>query len=109
METFSVPVGRTRRITANPVDDSNSPQPITSNVTYTSSDPSIATAIDNAGAPQQTQVDVAGLIAGTAVITASALDAQSPPQLFSSTFTVAIEPATAPHATKFNFVDEGLL
>ncbi len=106
---FTANVGETRRIQANAVDDLDAPQPFSGNVSYVSSDSTIATAVANAGAPGSIQVDCKGIAAGTVVVTASAQDTQSPPHPFSSSFTFVVSAPPPPHATKFDFVDEGLI
>jgi hypothetical protein len=110
MQSFGLKVGQTRRIQANPVDDLNQPQPINGNVSYASSDATLGTATPNAGAAGQTQVDVKGLAVGTITVTASAQDTQSPSVTFSTPFQVVITAAdVVPHASAFDFVDQGLI
>lgn len=110
MQSFGLKVGQTRRIQANPVDDLDQPQPITGNVSYASSDTTLATATANAGASGQVQVDVHGVAVGTIIVTASALDTQSPAVPFSTPFQVVISAAdVTPHASAFDFVDQGLI
>lgn len=110
MQSFGLKVGQTRRIQANPVDDLDQPQPISGNVSYSSGDPALATTQANAGAAGQVQVDVHGVAVGTILVTASALDTQTPPASFSTAFQVVISPAdVTPHASAFDFVDQGLI
>ncbi len=109
MSSFAVNVGQTRRIQANAVDDLDAPQPFSGNVSYVSSDPTIATATPNAGVGGQIQVDCKGIAPGTVVVTASANDTQTPAHPFSSSFTFVVSAPPPPHATKFDFVDEGLV
>jgi uncharacterized protein YjdB len=107
MDTFSTQVGKSERIQANPVDDLHVPQPITGNVSYTSSNEAVATVTPNAGAAGQIQVDVKGVAAGSAIITATAQDAESPAKQFSGAFTINVTAPATPHASTFDFADIG--
>lgn len=105
MQSFNVPVGRTRRIGATPAGAGNEPESVSDVIGYTSSDPTIATATVNAGAGGGVQVDVKGIAAGVVTITASAPDSETPPVTVTDQFQVNV---TSP-ATHFLFADLGLV
>lgn len=106
MPNFDVLVGKSIVIQANPLDDADKPQILTSPVSYVSSNDAFATVTPDPLAAGSVQVDVGGAGEGVAVITASAMNDEDPPRQISSSFSVTVKApvVVASHATHFDFV-----